>query len=107
MNSNFDDFSFIIDKENKYGYLSSNRDGGRGDDDIYYFTKAEKPCTQWLAGRVPVVGILLRLVDILAIFRPDRRCIHDHLAKTKVIDLRIPVIQLPDAAVPPSNSLIV
>ncbi len=63
--------------------------------------------TQWLAGMVPVIGILLRLVDILAIFRPDRRCIHDHLAKTKVIDLRIPVVQSPDAAVAPSNSLIV
>ena len=47
---------------------------------------------QWLAGRVPVIGSLLRLVDILAIFRPDRRCIHDHLAKTKVIDLKIPVV---------------
>lgn len=52
VNSNLDDFSFIIDKENKYGYLSSNRQGGKGDDDIYYFTKAEKPCTQWIAGRV-------------------------------------------------------
>ena len=52
VNSNLDDFSFIIDKEKKYGYLSSNRQGGKGDDDIYYFTKAEKPCTQWIAGRV-------------------------------------------------------
>lgn len=48
---------------------------------------------QWLAGRVPVVGGLLRLVDVLAIFRADKRCIHDHLAGTKVIDLRIPVAQ--------------
>lgn len=62
--------------------------------------------TQWLAGMVPLVGILLRLVDILAIFRPDRRCIHDHLAKTKVIDLSIPVAA-PDAPAARSNSLIV
>lgn len=48
---------------------------------------------QWLAGRVPVVGGILRMVDILAIFRADKRCIHDHLAGTKVIDLRIPVTQ--------------
>nr|WP_324257774.1 RDD family protein [Cellvibrio fontiphilus] len=47
--------------------------------------------SQWLMGMVPVIGILLRLADVLAIFRDDRRCIHDHLAKTKVIDLRIPV----------------
>ncbi len=47
--------------------------------------------SQWLAGQVPGVGVFLRLVDILAIFRPGHRCIHDHLAKTKVIDLKIPV----------------
>lgn len=38
VNSNKDDFSFIIDKERKTGYFSSNRDGGKGDDDIYAFT---------------------------------------------------------------------
>lgn len=68
---------------------------------------AQRYLTQWLAGMVPVIGILLRLVDILAIFRPDRRCIHDHLAKTKVIDLRIPVTDSPDAPIAPGNSLIV
>lgn len=47
--------------------------------------------SQWAAGQVPVIGVLLRFVDILAIFRPGHRCIHDHLAKTKVIDLKIPV----------------
>lgn len=49
--------------------------------------------SQWVAGMVPVIGVLLRLADILAIFRPDKRCIHDHLAKTKVIDLKIAVAQ--------------
>lgn len=64
--------------------------------------------TQWFAGMIPVIGLLLRLVDILAIFRPDRRCIHDHLAKTKVIDLRIPVARSDDlTTATPSNSLIV
>lgn len=38
VNSKQDDFSFIIDNENKAGYFSSKRDGGKGDDDIYYFT---------------------------------------------------------------------
>ena len=61
--------------------------------------------TQWLAGMIPFIGLFLRLVDILAIFRPDRRCIHDHLAKTKVIDLRIR-IDTPDSPVA-SSSLIV
>ena len=35
VNSGKDDFGFILDKDNKFGYLSSNRDGGLGDDDIY------------------------------------------------------------------------
>jgi len=48
--------------------------------------------SQWAVGQIPLVGVFLRLVDIMAIFRPGHRCIHDHLAKTKVIDLKIPVV---------------
>lgn len=36
-NSEKDDFGFIIDRDKKNGYLSSNRVGGRGSDDIYSF----------------------------------------------------------------------
>lgn len=36
-NSPKDDFAFIADKKKQSGYFSSNRDGGMGDDDIYYF----------------------------------------------------------------------
>ena len=36
-NSKYDDFGYITDKENKYGYLSSNRRRGGQDDDIYKF----------------------------------------------------------------------
>ncbi|MEZ4757396.1 MAG: OmpA family protein [Flavobacteriales bacterium] len=32
-----DDFAFIIDPTNKHGFFSSNRPGGKGDDDIYAF----------------------------------------------------------------------
>ncbi|MCW3126282.1 MAG: OmpA/MotB domain protein [Bacteroidetes bacterium] len=39
INTNKDDFNFIIDKDNKNGYFASNRDGGKGDDDIYKFIK--------------------------------------------------------------------
>ncbi|TGD58540.1 OmpA family protein [Flavobacterium humi] len=52
INSNKDDFSFIIDPELKFGYFSSNRDTGKGDDDIYYFTKAKAPCDQIVSGKV-------------------------------------------------------
>lgn len=38
INSNKDDFCFIFNTETKTGYFSSKRDGGKGDDDIYYFT---------------------------------------------------------------------
>lgn len=37
INSSTDDFSFIIDKELKTGFFSSNRNEGKGSDDIYYF----------------------------------------------------------------------
>ncbi|MCO6148380.1 OmpA family protein [Flavobacterium sp. NRK1] len=52
VNSSRDDFSFIIDKDKKYGYFSSARTGGKGDDDIYYFTRQEPPCDQWVSGKV-------------------------------------------------------
>ena len=39
INTNMDDFEYIIDKDNKQGYLVSNRPGGMGDDDIYKFVK--------------------------------------------------------------------
>jgi len=41
INSNRDDFSFIY-KEDGSGFLSSNRSGGKGDDDIYSFENLVK-----------------------------------------------------------------
>ncbi|WP_240531857.1 OmpA family protein [Maribacter sp. 4G9] len=37
INSNKDDFSFIVNEEKQLGYFASNRDGGKGFDDIYSF----------------------------------------------------------------------
>jgi outer membrane protein OmpA-like peptidoglycan-associated protein/tetratricopeptide (TPR) repeat protein len=37
LNSEHDDFALIINEEQKEGYFSSNREGGKGDDDIYKF----------------------------------------------------------------------
>jgi len=37
MNSKGDDLSFVIDTDTQRGYFSSNRSGGKGDDDIYWF----------------------------------------------------------------------
>ncbi|SHH50916.1 OmpA family protein [Winogradskyella jejuensis] len=36
-NSSFDDFAYIFDTDTEEGYLSSNREGGKGSDDIYTF----------------------------------------------------------------------
>ena len=38
LNSMNDDFAFILKSDKRSGYVSSNRAGGKGDDDIYSFT---------------------------------------------------------------------
>ena len=40
-NSIRDDFSFMLMDDNDQGYLASNRKGGKGDDDIYFFRNAK------------------------------------------------------------------
>lgn len=42
INSPLDDFAFVINENNLYGYLSSNREGGVGSDDIYLFKRVEE-----------------------------------------------------------------
>jgi outer membrane protein OmpA-like peptidoglycan-associated protein/tetratricopeptide (TPR) repeat protein len=39
VNSPKDDFSYIFDTKSKFGFFSSNRDGGKGNDDIYKFVE--------------------------------------------------------------------
>ncbi len=70
VNSNRDDFAYIIDAENSYGYFSSNRAGGKGDDDVYYFTKKEPACIHILTGVVtdatsgkPIEGVTIKASD--------------------------------------------
>lgn len=50
INSNRDDFAFIINESTQKGYISSNRAGGKGDDDIYSFTIPE--CMFDIQGKV-------------------------------------------------------
>lgn len=40
-----------------------------------------------LIGAIPCVGPIYSIVDICFIFREDRRCIHDLIAKTCVVDI--------------------
>jgi len=52
-NSPKDDFAYLIDTKTRKGFLSSNRDGGQGYDDIYKFLETRKlVCEQTLSGIV-------------------------------------------------------
>ncbi|MDM1408320.1 OmpA family protein [Myroides sp. DF42-4-2] len=48
INSSLDDFGFYLDTKQNKGFVSSNRAGGKGTDDIYFLV--EKPCMQILEG---------------------------------------------------------
>jgi len=41
INGNADDFAYYIDPTTKQGFFSSNRDGGKGNDDIYSFYESK------------------------------------------------------------------
>ena len=52
-NSPQDDFAYLIDTKTRKGFLSSNREGGKGYDDIYKFLETRKLiCEQALSGIV-------------------------------------------------------
>jgi len=38
LNSRYDDFGYVVKKDSLLGYFTSNRNGGKGEDDNYYFT---------------------------------------------------------------------
>lgn len=73
INSFKDDFAFLKKKGADYGYFSSNRSGGHGDDDIYFFKELEPliiPCDQIAEGVVTnkktgrrIPGALVLLFD--------------------------------------------
>jgi len=53
INTPMDDFAFYFDPTTRTGFLSSNREGGKGYDDIYKFTELKKLiCEHLLAGTV-------------------------------------------------------
>lgn len=62
LNTAYDDFSLVLNSNNVEGYLSSNRPGGRGGDDIYYFS------LQY----IPVVVDLGNYSGQLAIYENDK-----------------------------------
>lgn len=50
INSSSDDFAFYLDPKSKKGFVSSNRPGGKGGDDIYFFQVVD--CKQQIEGKV-------------------------------------------------------
>ena len=39
----------------------------------------------WIVTMIPLIGGMVSLVDVLFIFKDDRRCIHDIIAGTRVV----------------------
>ncbi len=74
VNSSYDDFAFLINDSSRLGYFTSNREGGKGGDDIYKFKELKKlvtKCEQDLAGVVtdketglPLYNAKVSLLDV-------------------------------------------
>ncbi|POY36165.1 flagellar motor protein MotB [Flavobacterium alvei] len=63
-NSPKDDFAFLIDTKSRRGFVTSNRDGGQGYDDIYKFLETRKlVCLQELNGTVTDLNTAQALPD--------------------------------------------
>ena len=53
INSSKDDFGYLLDTKSRRGFFTSNRDGGKGYDDIYKFLELRKlACNQLLYGEI-------------------------------------------------------
>lgn len=70
VNSNGDDFAFAIDEATETGFVSSNREGGQGSDDIYAVKKIQPLCDNLLLITVvddetgnPIEGSTVSLFD--------------------------------------------
>ena len=70
VNSNADDFAFSINEDAGEGFVSSNREGGKGSDDIYAVKKLQPLCDVLIAGTItdnktgaPLSGATATLYD--------------------------------------------
>ncbi len=73
LNSNLDDFAFNIDSETKEGYFASNREGGKGGDDIYQFKETKdlivEDCHQLITGIITDIDTKLVLENATVILQ--------------------------------------
>lgn len=70
VNTRFDDFGFYVNPDFKTGYFSSNRPGGKGKDDIYYFNSTSPLFGIYVEGKIrngyskqAVAGAKVKLLD--------------------------------------------
>lgn len=71
INSSKDDFGYLINDKTRLGFVTSNREGGEGGDDIYKFIETKKlQCEQFLSGVVtdkitiePIESAIVTLSD--------------------------------------------
>lgn len=69
-NSNDDDFALVFSKDGKSGFLTSNRNGGKGADDIYAFAEIPPPpCVQRVKGTVINKFNGQRIADVKLVLR--------------------------------------
>ena len=75
INSGKDDFAFVLHGEGNWGYFSSNRPGGMGDDDLYHFSvKPSEPEPEVIAEDTVIVEEKepekVYTIQILALLNP-------------------------------------
>lgn len=70
LNSNMDDFAYIVNEETNKGFVCSNRKEGKGDDDIYSFERTPIECKQLIKGTISdgltgqkISGVTVSLID--------------------------------------------
>jgi outer membrane protein OmpA-like peptidoglycan-associated protein len=73
INGAWDDFAFTINEKTLTGYFSSSREGGKGNDDIYYFKATQTPiiCKQYANGVIRDKGTAALLPGVMVILYKD------------------------------------
>ncbi len=89
-NTTSDDFGFIIDRDKKNGYFSTNREGGLGGDDIYSFYIAEENLDVVTGQEPQLESPIAKTVDILVI---------DHETGEPVIEAKVNYMNLDDLTI--------
>ncbi len=46
-----------------------------------------------IVAQIPVIGQIIAIFDAIMIFNPDRRCLHDHIASTVVVQFKAELLK--------------